>query len=174
MAPRRGGGSAGARARPPYEAPEGPAARAENIADTPDKRVSELERFDFVSAPLRQVNTKLVTTARATLSRDLNKAYGESVKAWLVRQKEACQADFLKQLEHLESRAAGLAAFIGICAEFEEVTAFVGGSVAGALKSGMHRKLWRKLSKKFPEVLSASSDLREGELLLESEEDRSD
>lgn len=122
---------------------------------TVDRRVAELERFEFASAPLRQFNAKAVTAARAKLSRNLDKAFGESLKGWLTRQKDACEKTFLERLLRCvrcdkASREDAMCFLEQTCTEFEEVSSFVGGRVTGALRSGLHRKLTGRVRTAFP------------------------
>lgn len=125
--------------------------------DTPDRRESELERFDFGSAPLRRFNASLVKKFRLKLARGLARAYGEALRPWLVRQKDACERAFVER--SFGNRVAAVETIQRVCMDFEEVTAGIaGGSVTGALRSGLRRKLTRKLQEQFGEPAAADSE----------------
>ena len=76
---------------------------------------------------------------------------GEVVKPWLIRQKQACEKEFIDSLQLLSDRHEASLQLLRICSEFEDATASVGGRVPGALRSGLLRKLTRKMSDKFGE-----------------------
>ena len=60
---------------------------------------------------------------------------GEVVKPWLIRQKQACEKEFIDSLQLLSDRHEASLQLLRICSEFEDATASVGGRVPGALRT---------------------------------------
>lgn len=117
--------------------------------ETPDEREAELERFDFASAPLKQFGAKIVKAARARLVVRLAGAFGECLKTWMTKQKEACEADFVQELGSQPDKDASLRRLDQAQTEFAEATAFIGGRVPGAFKRGMTKKLLKLVTTRF-------------------------
>jgi hypothetical protein len=118
--------------------------------ETPDTRDIELERFDYASAPLKAFNAKLVQVARKKLVSKLAVAYGEVVKPWLEAQKHNLEVDFLKEFVHYESRQIAVNELASVCDSFVELASTVGPCrVTGSLRSGLRRKLTRKIHERF-------------------------
>ena len=100
--------------------------------------------------------------ARAKLVALLAVAYGESLSIWMTRQKDACSSDFLLELASHLDRETACRLLDGAIAEFAEATAFVGGGVHGALRSGMSRKLLKMVNTKLSDTYYVICRIRMG------------